>query len=243
MLKNGFILGITGRANTGKTTSLRHLKNIEGVLRINCDVSQMDMPFISNIKKVNLNNPLEIFGIIEAAKNDNKIHTIVIDTLTSLVNLYTERVFPTLESAYGNQWKEFTAFFNKLLVTALPDTKKVCIVIAHSVPEEDNKIIYSNVALSGQLGKKGFASFFDLLVVADFLDLESNIELPENKLFKITDDEKLDQIKYILQVRKMPQSVHNPLIRHPIDFWDRHEAQIDSNIQLVLDRMDQYRKK
>lgn len=93
MMNDNLVL-ICGKSGSGKSISLRNLKNPEGVLYLNCDAGKK-LPFPAKFIKgpdgrvgFTITDPLQVFEAFEFAETKPEIHTIVIDTLTFLMDMF-----------------------------------------------------------------------------------------------------------------------------------------------------------
>ena len=84
---NDMMILVGGKSATGKSASLRDLKNPEGVMYLNCEAGKR-LPFKSKFKSLVVTDPWQIPQAIEEAENMPEIHTIVVDTLTYLLDMY-----------------------------------------------------------------------------------------------------------------------------------------------------------
>lgn len=63
------------------------LENPEGVMYLNCEAGKK-LPFKSKFKEFVITDPLQINEALDAAENMADVHTIVIDSLTYLLDMY-----------------------------------------------------------------------------------------------------------------------------------------------------------
>jgi len=85
-MNNNLVL-ISGKSATGKSTCLRNLPNPEGVAYLNCENNKA-LPYPSKFQQVNITDPVKIFNAFAQAEAAPSIHTIVIDSLTYLMDMY-----------------------------------------------------------------------------------------------------------------------------------------------------------
>lgn len=90
---NDNLVLLCGKSATGKSASLMGLQNPEGVMYLNCE-SGKKLPFRAKFKQFVITDPLQVFEAFEAAEGMADIHTIVVDSLTYLLDMY--------ESVYVN---------------------------------------------------------------------------------------------------------------------------------------------
>jgi hypothetical protein len=84
---NNNLLLIAGKSATGKSASLMNLENPEGVMYLGCE-NNKSLPFPSKFQEFNITDPLQVYEAFEVAETKDNIHTIVIDTLTYLMDMY-----------------------------------------------------------------------------------------------------------------------------------------------------------
>lgn len=84
---NDHLVLLGGKSATGKSASLMKLKNPEGVMYLNCEAGKK-LPFKAKFKQYTITDPLQINEAFEAAENMPDVHTIVVDSLTYLLDMY-----------------------------------------------------------------------------------------------------------------------------------------------------------
>ena len=77
---------VMGIPASGKTLSLRNLKNPEGVLYLNFDGK--GLPFKSKFKEIKVEDVAETLNYLDAVSERDDIHTVVLDTLTYMMDQY-----------------------------------------------------------------------------------------------------------------------------------------------------------
>lgn len=84
---NNNIILVVGKSSTGKTASLRNLKDQEGVWYLNCE-SNKGLPFKNKFKKFTITDPMQVYEAFDRAEEKEEVHTIVVDSLTYLMDMY-----------------------------------------------------------------------------------------------------------------------------------------------------------
>jgi len=93
-MQNKVIL-LSGKSSTGKSASLQNLKNPEGVLYLNCEAGK-STPFNNKFQERVITDPLHVPGYIETWEKKEDIHTIVIDSLSFMMEQYeSQYVIPS----------------------------------------------------------------------------------------------------------------------------------------------------
>jgi len=84
---NDHLVLLCGKSATGKSASLMGLENPEGVMYLNCE-SGKRLPFKAKFKQYVITDPLQVVEAFDHAETLPDIHTIVVDSLTYLLDLY-----------------------------------------------------------------------------------------------------------------------------------------------------------
>lgn len=87
MSNNDHLVLISGKSATGKSASLMNLRNPEGVIYLNCE-NNKKLPFRSKFKEFTVTDPLQIHEAFNEAENMPDVHTIIVDTMTYLMDMY-----------------------------------------------------------------------------------------------------------------------------------------------------------
>ena len=84
---NDHLVLLCGKSATGKSASLMGLEKPEGVLYLNCEAGKK-LPFKAKFIQKVVTDPLQINEAFDYAETKPQIHTIVIDSLTYLLDMY-----------------------------------------------------------------------------------------------------------------------------------------------------------
>lgn len=84
---NDHLVLLCGKSATGKSASLMNLKNPEGVMYLNCEAGKR-LPFRAKFKQFVITDPLQVIEAFDHAETQDDIHTIVVDSLTYLLDMY-----------------------------------------------------------------------------------------------------------------------------------------------------------
>lgn len=237
-MSNKNLVLIVGKSATGKTASLRNLRDPDGVFFINCEAGK-ELPFAKPFRKKTLANPLSIFTLLEKAEKSDKIHTIVIDSLTYLMDMFETQVVLRSDNTM-KAWSEYAQFFKRLMQEYVSVSKKNIIFTAHTsdVLNEGEMVMETLVKVKGALMNQGIESYFNNVISCKTVPLDK-LDPYESDLLTIDEDEEELQFKYVFQTRKTRDSV-NERIRGPLGLWSRKESFIDNDLQLVIDRLHEY---
>jgi hypothetical protein len=214
---NDNLVLIVGKSSNGKSASLMGLKNPEGVMYLNCEAGKK-LPFPAKFMKgkdgkagLVITDPLQIMEAFEAAESMPHIHTIVIDTLTYLLDMY-ESLYVLNSTNTMKAWGDFAQYFKNLMQQYVAKSSKNVVFLAHTTEtmnDSDKRV--------------------SLKTIKDY----------KNDLLVITPQEEALGFKYVYQTQVTKETVHERL-RGPMGLFSHQETFIDNNLQLVLDRLHQY---
>lgn len=239
MSKNNVVL-IAGKSKAGKSTSLRNLKDPEGVLYLNCE-SNKDLTFNHKFQERVITDPLNVPGYIENFTGLDRIHTIVVDTLDYMMDQYETQYVLTASNSM-KMWSEYAQFFKRLMQDQVAKSSKNIIFLAHTsdVLNEAEMVSETLVKVKGSLMNSGIESWFTTVIAAKKLPL-TKLQAYSNSMLNITEDDEFDGMKHVFQT-KLTKDTINERITSKLGLWSREETYIDNDVQLVLDRLNEYYK-
>ena len=238
-MENKHLVLISGKSATGKSASLAGLKNPEGVLYLNCE--HKHLPFKHKFKEVLVNDPVDIPNIIATAES-KPYHTIVIDTLTYLMDLYYNLyvVDPKTNQANIKNWGSYAYYIKMLITSDIARSTKNFIILAHTSDKnnETEMIQETMVKLKGSIMDIGVESYFSTVISTKKVNIKT-LENYSNDLLTLADDDKEFGTKYVFQTRITRDTVGERM-RSPVGMWSKNELYIDNNAQFVIDRLHSY---
>ena len=86
MINNHLVL-VSGKSSSGKSASLLDMNKPEGVMYLNCENGKK-LPFKSKFKELTVTDTAQVPQAFEEAEKMKDIHTIVIDSLTYLMDMF-----------------------------------------------------------------------------------------------------------------------------------------------------------
>lgn len=237
-MSNKYLVCIGGASAAGKTASLRNLKDPEGVFHCNCE-SGKELPFPAKFKKLTITHPLQVFEVFEKAEEQSQIHTIVIDSLTYLMDMY-ESICVLTSANTMKAWGEYQQYFKKLMQHYVAKSTKNVIFTAHTmnILNESDMIMETMIKVKGALMNNGVESYFNNVIAAKKVPL-SKLDGQDSALLTITPQEEALGFKYVFQTGLTKETV-NERIRGPMGMWETNETFIDNDLQLVIDRLHEY---
>lgn len=235
---NDHLVLLVGKSATGKSASLLNLEKPEGVMYLNCENGKK-LPFKSKFMQLTVTDPYQLFEAFQVAESKPEIHTIVIDSLTYLLDMF-ESIY-VYKAANGQQaWSDFQQYFKTLMQTHVAGSSKRVIFTAH-VDEFLNKgemIMETKVPVKGALKTNGIESYFTVVIAAKKMPLKDLAEY-KNDLLVITAEEEALGFKHVFQTKITKDTVHERL-RGPLGLWSNNETFIDNDMQKVLNRLHDY---
>lgn len=240
-MSNDHLILISGLSATGKSASLRNLRNQEKVLYLNCEAGKK-LPFKNKFVSKTITDPYQIEEAFDyCIANLDKFDVIVIDTLTYLLDMF-ESIY-IYRSANGQQaWADFQQYFKNLLQQKVAACPCKVVFLAHTKEEYDEAAMRMRVAVpvKGALKNNGIESYFSTVISTKKVtvkDLEKYKE--NNSMLQITEQDEMLGFKYVFQTQLTKETV-GERIRGPMGMWSIPQTFIDNDVQAVLDHLDEY---
>lgn len=239
MSNNNLVL-ISGKSATGKSLSLRNLKNPEGVMYLNCENNKA-LPFPAKFKQATITDPYQVYQAFDEANTMSDVHTIVIDSGTFLMDMF-ETVHVLTSANTLQAWGEYAQYFKRLMSQYVAKTDKNVIILAHtmSILNEAEHVMETLVKVKGSLMNNGIESFFSTVVSSKKVPVQK-LENYSSPMLNITAEEEMLGFKYVYQTKLTKETV-DERIRSPLAMWEIPETFIDNDAQLIIDRLHTYYK-
>ena len=233
---NDQLILLSGKSAVGKSFSLRGIEDPKGVLYLNCE-SGKKLPFKSQFVEQTIVDPLQIYEWFNFAETQPKCHTIVVDSLTFMMDMY-ESVHVLTATQTMQAWGQFAQFFKVLMQNYVARSTKNVIFTAHTFEPNTPGDQETYIQMKGSLKNNGIEAYFSLNIGAKKVPLRALAEY-KNDLLTITPKEQLVGFKYVFQTDLTKETV-NERLRGPIGLFTQQETYIDNNVQLVLNRLKTY---
>jgi len=214
------------------------LKDPEGVMYLNCE-NNKKLPFRSKFKEFTITDPTDVPDAIDSVQDNDKVHTIVIDSLTYLMDMFESTKVLTSTNTM-KAWGQYAQFMKNMMAQNVANSNKNIIFIAHTsdIFNESEMVNETMVKVKGSLMNTGVESYFSTVIGCKKVPLK-NLEAYKSNLLSYNDEEKLLEYKYVYQT-KLTKDTVNERIRSPMRMWDTQETFIDNNLQHILDRLHEY---
>lgn len=240
MQTNDHLILISGKSATGKSASLMNIKDSSGVIYLNCENGKK-LPFKNDFKELTVTDPRQIYQAFVEAETMPDVHTIVIDTLTYMMDLFESTI--VLNSANTMKaWGDYSQFWKNLMAQYVAKSTKNVIFLGHTsdVLNEAEMVNETLVKVKGSLMNQGVESYFTTVISTKKVPLNKLTDKNANSsLLTVTDEDELNGFKYVFQTRLTKETV-NERIRAPMGMWAVNETYIDNDTQLVIDRLHNY---
>lgn len=235
---NDHLVLLCGKSAAGKSASLMGLEKPEGVMYLNCE-SGKKLPFRAKFKQYTITDPHQVFEAFDAAEGMADIHTIVIDSLTYLMDMY-ESLYVLNSANTMKAWGDFSQYFKTLMQQKVASSSKNVIFTAHTSDtlNEGEMVMETKVPVKGSLKNNGIESYFSCVIASKKVPLKTLKEYG-SPLLTITPEEEALGFKYVFQTKITRDSV-NERLRGPLGLFDTKETFINNNMQLVLNRLHEY---
>lgn len=215
-----------------------NLEKPEGVMYLNCE-SGKRLPFRSKFKEYTVNDPLQVYEAFQAAEKMEGIHTIVVDSLSMLMEMY-ESVYVVNSANTMKSWGDYAQYYKNLMQQYVAKSTKNVIFISHTqdTMNESEMVMETKAPIKGSLKGTGLEAYFSVVIYSKKVSLKTLKEY-NSDLLQITPEEEALGLKYVYQTKITKEAI-NERIRGPLGLFDKKETFIDNNMQLVLDRLREY---
>mgnify|MGYP001308593509 FL=1 len=243
-MNNNHLVLISGKSSSGKSASLMAVDKPEGVMYLNCENGKK-LPFKTKFKELIVTDPMQVYQAFEEAEKPlhKDVHTIVIDTLTYLMDMYeSTKVLNATNTMQA--WGQYAQFMKQLMSQVVAKSTKNVVFLAHTsdILNESEMVNETLVKVKGSLMNQGIESFFTTVISTKKLPLTKlDDKLAKSKLYNVTDEDKANGFKYVYQTRLTKETV-NERMRAPMGMWNMKETYIDNNLQSVINRLHEYYK-
>lgn len=241
-LNNQLIL-ISGASATGKSASLRNIRNQNKWYYAGCEAGKA-LPFKNNFNTLKIQDPYQIYEVFDRAMDNPEecqgdCQGIIIDSLTFLMDMFeSQYVINSTNTMKG--WSNFQQFFKILMQDKVLKFGKPTLILAHTQDFLDEKTLETKtyVPIKGALKANGVESFFTTVISTKKVAIK-DLEPYKNDMLNITEDEEILGFKYCFQTMLTKQTI-GERIRSPMGMFSRNQTYIDNDAQVLLDYINNY---
>lgn len=235
---NDQLVLVVGYSSTGKSASLRNIRNQDKWMYLNCEAGKR-LPFKSGFDQYRIADPYQVLEAFDYGTNNPDVEGIITDSLTFLMDMFeTQYVLNSSNTMKG--WSDYQQFFKVMMQEKVTLFSKPTIFTAHVKDELDEKAmeIKTSVPVKGALKNNGIEAYFSTVVAAKKVPLKE-LEKYNNPMLTITEEEKELGYKHVFQTRPTKTTV-GERIRSPMGMFSREQTYIDNDCQLLLDHLDSF---
>ena len=146
---NDHLVLVSGKSASGKSASLINLPDPAGVMYLNCECNKK-LPFKSKFMEASIIDPLQVYDAFTHAETLPNVHTIVVDSLTFMMNMY-ESMYVLTSTNTMKAWGDYAQFFARLMQDYVAKSTKNVVMIGHTmdVMNETELIMETVVKVKG----------------------------------------------------------------------------------------------
>lgn len=236
---NTQLILISGQAATGKSYSLKGIRNQDKWLYLSCEAGK-PLPFANKFRSYKIKDPNQVLLAFEyAQENPNEVEGIIIDSLTFLMEMYeSQYIYKSANSRA--RWADYQQFFKQLMQEKVLQCNIPTVILAHSqdIESESTKKIKTCVPIKGALKGTSVEAYFTTIVATKRMSLKA-LEPYANDMLHITPKDEIRGFKYVFQTQ-LTQETQDENIRGPEDAYTIEETYIDNCAQTLLDHLKKY---
>lgn len=235
---NDQLVLVTGYSATGKSASLRNIRNQENWLYLNCEAGKR-LPFRNKFRSFRISDPYQVQEAFDHGTTNPEVEGIIVDSLTFLMDMMeTQYVLNSSNTMKG--WGDFGQFFKVLMQEKVTLFNKPTIFTAHllDVLDEKNMEIKTSVPIKGSLKNNGIEAYFSTVVSTKKIAIKE-LEKYGNKMLVISDEEKELGYKHVFQTR-ITKNTTGERLRSPMGMFSKEQTYIDNDVQVLLDHLQEF---
>lgn len=238
---NDQLILIAGQSATGKSASLRNIRNQERWMYLNSEAGKR-LPFRNRFMNggFRIEDPWQVVEAFDhAIANPNSIDGIILDSVTFLMDMY-ESMYVLNASNTMKAWGDYQQFFKTVMQQKVVIFGKPVIILAHTKDTLDEKsmTMKTKVPIKGALANNGVEAYFSTVVHTERLELKE-LKDYSSDLLNISEEEEELGFKYVFQTRPTKNTV-GKTIRSPMGMFSKNETFMDNDAQLLLDHLEKF---
>lgn len=230
---------ITGFSATGKSASLRHIRNQERWGYLNTEAGKR-LPFKNKFQSFRIEDPYQIHEAFDyGAANPDAFDGLIIDSVTFMMDMFeSQYVIGSADTMKG--WSAYQQFFKALMQQKVVAFGKPVIMTAHVKEVLDEKAMEMKtfVPIKGALANNGVEAYFSTVIATKKVSIK-DLEPYKSDLLNITDEERDLGYKHVFQTRPTKTTV-GERIRSPMGMFDRSQTFMDNCCQTLLDHLGRF---
>lgn len=237
---NDQLVLVVGYSATGKSASLRNIRNQENWLYLNTEAGKR-LPFKNKFQSFRITDPYQVHEAFDHGTNKPEIEGIIVDSLTFLMDMYeTQYVIPSTNTMKA--WGEFAQFYKVLMQEKVTLFGKPTIFTAHvlDVLDEKNMEMKTSVPVKGSLKNNGLEAYFSTVVSTKKVAVKE-LDKVASEMLHISDEERELGFKHVFQTRPT-KTTTGERIRSPMGMFTKEQTYVDNDTQILLDHLKAFYK-
>lgn len=236
---NEHLVLIAGESASGKSASLRNIKNQDRWMYLNCEAGKR-LPFQNKFQIFKITDPYQVYeGFDYATDNPDKYDGIIIDTATFLMEMY-ESVYIAGSVNGQKAWGDYFQYWKNLMQDKVVKFNKPVLILGHTKTEldESTHMMKTAVPVKGSLKNNGLEAYFSTVVSTKRVSL---LELDKYKsnLLEVTDEDRELGFKHVFQTRQTKATV-GERIRSPMGMFTKEQTYMDNDAALLLEHLKHF---
>jgi len=230
---------ISGESGTGKSASLRNLRDQEKWVFNNCEAGKR-LPFKNKFINKVIIDPYQVPNYFdEATDNPEYVDGMIIDTITFLMDMF-ESLYVLPAANTMKAWSAYQQYFKNIVQDKIPRFGKSTIVLGHTRSELDEAAMQMKTAIpiKGALKNNGVEAYFSTVVSTKKVSI-NELEKFENDLLHIEEEDRDVGYKHVFQTR-ITKATIGERIRSPIGLFTKAQTYMDNDAQLLLDHLKKF---
>jgi len=235
---NDQLILIVGYSSTGKSASLRNIRNQPAWMNLITEAGKRP-PFKNSFQSYRITDPYQVHEAFDVGATDPNVQGIILDSLTFLMDMYETQL--VLNSANTMKaWGDFAQFFKVLMQEKVTTFAKPVIITAHVKDDLDEKAMEmkTSVPIKGSLKNNGVEAYFSTVVAAKKMTIKDLSDY-SSELLNITEEEQDLGYKHVFQTRPTRTTV-GERIRSPMGLFSKSQTFMDNDAQILLDHLDKF---
>lgn len=237
---NDQLVLISGESASGKSASLRNIKNQDRWFYLNTEAGKR-LPFRNSFRTFRIEDPWQVYEAFDyAIANPGEVDGIIIDTSTFLMDMFESQfIIPAVNTQKA--WGDYAQFWKNLMQMKVVQFGKPVIILAHTRRDLDEAAgnWVTAVPVKGSLKNNGIEAYFSTVVSTKKVSIKDLEAQGENSMLDITEEDRNLGYKHVFQTRLTSKTV-GERIRSPMGMFDPNETFIDNDAQKLLDHLHRY---
>lgn len=236
---NDQLILIGGVSGSGKSASLRNLRNQERYAYFNAEAGKR-LPFKNKFQNFRIDDPYQVFeGFDHFIAHPELTDGLICDSITFLMDML-ETMYVSNAVNGQKAWGDFANFFKILMQQKVVTYGKPVIFTAHvsEVLDETTHSMKTSVPVKGSLKNNGIEAYFSTIVEAVKMPLK-DLEPYKNDMLNISDEDEELGFKHVFQTR-ITKATTGKRIRSPMGMFTKEQTYIDNDAQILLDHLHEF---